>query len=218
MSTRPTRDISRIRNRETTPGERAAFLAHGPKPPTPKPPRDPSKSRRKRWLESGGGDQSWWAQQKAKPATGPADFEAWTDGACVPNPGPGGFGAVIVDLYDGTSAEVHGPIRQTTNNRAELIAVIEALRATPPGSRVEVVTDSKYVMTPFQTGSIERVRRQGWTRKNSPLINADLWGLLYAEVEIRAVSWRWVRGHTGVPLNERADRLAERAAVRARYL
>ena len=117
----------------------------------------------------------------------------YTDGACLGNPGPGGWGAVITG--DGIKRSVHGSNPHTTNNRMEIMAVVEGLRNISDKSEVAVFSDSTYVINTMT---------KNWKRNK----NKDLWDLLDQEVTSRAVSWHWVKGHSGDPLNEEADRLA----------
>ena len=117
----------------------------------------------------------------------------YTDGACLGNPGPGGWGAVITG--DGIKRSVHGRDPHTTNNRMEIMAVVEGLRNISDKSEVAVFSDSTYVINTMT---------KNWKRNK----NKDLWDLLDQEVTSRAVSWHWVKGHSGDPLNEEADRLA----------
>ena len=121
--------------------------------------------------------------------------EIHTDGACSGNPGPGGWAAIVIDA-DGRR-DFSGGESTTTNNRMELTAAIEGLEATPQGSRVKVHSDSQYLVNTMT---------RGWKRK----ANHDLWGRLDRLVGDRAVTWEWVRGHSGDPLNEEADSLAYR--------
>jgi len=124
----------------------------------------------------------------------------YADGSCIGNPGPGGWGVVIV-ASDGTEAELCGWESRTTNNRMEITAVIEALRHLEAGSDVILRTDSQYVV---------KTMNDGWRRRE----NRDLWSELDAAVaRHRRVAFEWVRGHAGDALNERADGLARRAAA-----
>jgi ribonuclease HI len=136
------------------------------------------------------------------------DVDIFTDGACRGNPGPGGWGAVLRsgkherDLWGGAS--------ETTNNRMELTAVIEALRALKRPVRVRVHTDSTYV----QKGISEWIhswKKNGWrTKSKEPVKNADLWQVLDELVRQHEITWLWVKGHAGHVDNERADALANR--------
>lgn len=130
----------------------------------------------------------------------------WTDGACKGNPGPGGWGALI--RWDGVEKELFGGDLSTTNNRMELQAVIEGLRALRRPCPVQLHVDSSYVMNGMQKW-IHGWKRNGWrTADKKPVKNADLWRELEAQVERHDVTWIWVKGHAGDPGNERADELA----------
>jgi ribonuclease HI len=135
----------------------------------------------------------------------------YTDGACKGNPGPGGWGAW---LRSGTSErELYGGDPQTTNNRMELTAVIEALRALKWPCEVALYTDSQYVRQGI-TEWIGNWKARGWlTAAKQPVKNADLWRALDEEAARHEVRWRWVKGHSGDEGNERADELANRGAV-----
>ncbi|MCW3016816.1 MAG: Ribonuclease [Solirubrobacterales bacterium] len=140
----------------------------------------------------------------------------WTDGACMGNPGPGGWAALVT--VDDTSAplELSGGAPHTTNNIMEMTAALEGLRALPDGSRVCVVTDSRYLldgMTSWMAGW----KKRGWkTAGGAPVKNREIWEALEAEVaRHESVRWHWVRGHVGNALNERADELAVAAAAAA---
>ncbi len=136
-----------------------------------------------------------------------------TDGACRGNPGPGGWGVVM--RYRDSSRTLSGYAAQTTNNRMELTAVIEALRALRRPCDVELHTDSKYVMQGIREW-IDTWKRNGWrTAARKPVKNADLWRQLDDEAARHRVRWNWVKGHSGVADNERADQLAN-AAIDAR--
>ncbi len=133
----------------------------------------------------------------------------YTDGACSGNPGPGGWGSVL--LYNGHRRELSGGESQTTNNRMEMIAVIVALETLKRPCAVELHTDSKYVMQGI-TEWLPNWKARGWkTAAKKPVKNVDLWQQLDAAVARHDIDWRWVRGHSGVPENERADELARLA-------
>ena len=133
----------------------------------------------------------------------------YTDGACRGNPGPGGWGVVL--NYQGNRKTLRGFAAETTNNRMELTAVIEGLRALNRACRIEVHTDSKYVKQGISEW-IDNWKRNGWkTAAKKPVKNCDLWQLLDAETTRHDIDWRWVRGHSGVEGNELADRLANEA-------
>lgn len=134
-------------------------------------------------------------------------IKIYTDGACSGNPGPGGWGAVLIK--DHHRKEINGGAAETTNNRMELQAAIEALQALKyEPSNVILYTDSNYVKGGI-TGWLKNWKRNGWkTADKKPVKNEDLWRALY-EIETRHnVTWRWVKGHAGHPENERADELA----------
>lgn len=135
----------------------------------------------------------------------------YTDGACLGNPGPGGWAALIL----GTGAEraVWGADPATTNQRMELRAVLEGLRALEGPSTVTVCSDSTYVINGFrEQWHVGWVRRNWRNSKGQPVANRELWEAVIAQAARHAVTWTWVRGHAGDPLNERADALATRAA------
>ena len=133
----------------------------------------------------------------------------FTDGACRGNPGPGGWGVLIVD--QGTERELRGSESETTNNRMELMAAIEGLRQVDPGAVAEVYTDSQYVRNGIQSW-IKNWKANGWrTASRQSVKNKDLWVVLDTLSDERNVDWHWVKGHSGHPQNERADALANRA-------
>ena len=135
----------------------------------------------------------------------------YTDGACSGNPGPGGYGTVL--LYGERRKELSGGFRKTTNNRMELLAVIEGLRALNRPCAVTVFSDSKYIVDAVNKGWARRWQANGWRRnKNARALNPDLWGQLLTLLDAHTVSLRWVRGHSGNPGNERADALAVAAS------
>lgn len=132
----------------------------------------------------------------------------YTDGACSGNPGPGGWGAVL--LYNGERKEICGGEIDTTNNRMELEATIQALQALKRRSTVALFTDSRYV-TDGITQWIDGWKARGWrTAGKKPVKNMDLWQLLDAQTSNHDVTWHWVKGHDGNRENERADMLARR--------
>ncbi len=130
----------------------------------------------------------------------------YTDGACAGNPGPGGWGTILV--YNGTEKELSGGEAATTNNRMELMAAIMGLEALRSPCRVELTTDSQYV----KNGMMEWLagwKAKGWkTADRKPVKNADLWQRLEQAASRHELTWHWVRGHDGHEYNERADRLA----------
>ncbi len=134
----------------------------------------------------------------------------WTDGACLGNPGPGGWGALL--RWNGSERELSGGDALTTNNRMELMAAIEALDALKRPCEVILTTDSQYVRQGI-TSWLHNWKRNGWkTSARKPVKNADLWERLDRSVNRHSVRWEWVKGHSGHPENERADALASAAA------
>lgn len=130
----------------------------------------------------------------------------YTDGACSGNPGPGGWGAVLI--YAGNEKDMCGGEPATTNNRMEMMAAIMALESLKEKCEVALYTDSKYVMDGL-TQWMPNWKKRGWkTADNKPVKNVDLWQRLDAAASAHHVKWTWVKGHAGHPLNERADALA----------
>ncbi len=139
--------------------------------------------------------------------------EIYTDGGCSPNPGPGGWAAIL--RYGDAERELCGAEPDTTNNRMELRAAIEALEALKRPSTVQLFTDSQYL----QKGITEWMagwKRKNWRRREGPVKNADLWRKLDALTNVHDIEWRWVRGHSGHVLNERCDALVGQARERLR--
>jgi len=137
------------------------------------------------------------------------EVQIFTDGACRGNPGPGGYGGLII--RNGKTHEIKGAAKDTTNNIMEMTAVIEALKELKEPCKVELTTDSQYVIK----GITEWM--DGWIRKNwvnsqkKPVKNKELWVEILRLSKIHPITWKWVRGHTGHPENERADALANEA-------
>jgi len=135
--------------------------------------------------------------------------EIWTDGGCRPNPGPGGWAAIL--KYKGTIRELSGAEADTTNNRMELTAAAEALTALSRPCKVVLHTDSQYLkdgITRWHTGWV----RKNWrTAAGDPVKNMDLWRRILDAAKAHEIEWLWVRGHSGNPMNERADVLATEA-------
>jgi ribonuclease HI len=139
--------------------------------------------------------------------------DAFTDGACSGNPGPGGWGAIL--RWRGHEKEISGGEPETTNNRMELMAAIATLETLKRPSRVRVHTDSTYVKDGI-TKWLPSWKRRGWkTADKKPVKNVELWQRLEAAAARHDVSWHWVRGHAGHPENERADALAREAIANA---
>lgn len=142
----------------------------------------------------------------------PPQVTIYTDGACSGNPGPGGWGAVLI--CKGKEKDLSGGEEATTNNRMELMAAIRALNELKTSCNVDLYTDSNYV----RQGISEWIfgwKRNGWkTADKKPVKNADLWQLLDDAVLRHKVKWHWVKGHSGDPMNERADALARRGITK----
>lgn len=138
-----------------------------------------------------------------------------TDGACSGNPGPGGWGAILE--WNGHRKEIKGGEPETTNNRMEMLAAIEALRALKKSGRdVILITDSVYLRDGI-TKWIHGWKKRGWkTADKKPVKNVDLWQTLDELVQQHEIDWRWVKGHAGDPGNERADELAREGLAEAR--
>jgi ribonuclease HI len=140
--------------------------------------------------------------------------EVFTDGACKGNPGPGGWGALL--RYQGTEKTLHGGEPQTTNNRMELRAAIEALASLKEPCEVNLTTDSQYVLKGI-TEWISQWKRRGWrTAAKAPVVNVDLWQQLDELNQKHVVRWHWVKGHSGHPENELVDALANRGIAELR--
>lgn len=133
----------------------------------------------------------------------------YTDGACSGNPGPGGWGSVL--MYRGHRRELSGGETLTTNNRMELMAVIKALEALKRPCMITIHTDSTYVMKGMTEWLAQWKRRDWKTAAKKPVKNVDLWQHLEKVIDSHQVEWKWVKGHSGVPENERADELARLA-------
>lgn len=134
--------------------------------------------------------------------------EIFTDGACSGNPGPGGWGALL--RFKGTERELFGGETDTTNNRMELMAAIEALRALKRSCIVELSTDSTYVRNGITQWLPNWIRKDWRTASGSPVKNKDLWQQLSEQAARHDIEWKWVKGHSGHPENDRADELARR--------
>jgi ribonuclease HI len=137
----------------------------------------------------------------------------YSDGACKGNPGPGGWGALLVT--DGHRKEICGGETNTTNNRMEMTAVIRALESLKRPSTVEVHTDSQYVQKGISEWMAGWKRRNWRTADGKPVKNQDLWLQLDALSQLHRIEWKWVRGHNGHPENERADELANEGVLQA---
>jgi ribonuclease HI len=135
-----------------------------------------------------------------------------TDGACKGNPGPGGYGTILI--YKNHKKEFSEGFKLTTNNRMEMLAVIKGLEALKEKCKVKVLSDSKYIVDNVKGGYPWGWRKKGWVLSSKkPAKNSDLWDRLLNLIEIHDVQFEWVKGHSGHELNERADELATGAAV-----
>lgn len=138
--------------------------------------------------------------------------QIYTDGACLGNPGPGGYGAIL--KHGGREKELSGGFARTTNNRMEIMGVIMALEALTRPCQAEVVTDSLYVRDAIEKGWLSNWKKNGWrTAAKAPVKNRDLWERLDGLLRLHSVTFSWVRGHNGHPENERCDALAREAAT-----
>lgn len=135
-------------------------------------------------------------------------IDIYTDGSCRLNPGPGGWGAILV--YKGIEKELCGGEPNTTNNRMELTAVIKALQALKESCEITLTSDSKYVLDAITNGWAESWRAKGWKKADkSPALNPDLWEILLNEIKKHQITYVWVKGHAGHPYNERCDEMAQ---------
>ena len=144
------------------------------------------------------------------------EVEVHTDGSCLGNPGPGGWGVVL--RYQGRERELAGGEALTTNNRMELMAAIMALEALSEPCRIILQTDSQYVRQGITEWMANWVRRNWKTASGEPVKNRDLWERLYAATQRHAIEWRWIKGHSGDADNERVDVLARNEAIKFRNL
>jgi ribonuclease HI len=135
----------------------------------------------------------------------------YTDGACDPNPGPGGWAAILI--FPKHEKILTGSEMQTTNNRMELTAAIEALKALNEPSQIDFFTDSQYLRSGI-TEWITNWRARNWRRKGGKLANVDLWQALDRQIQAHKIEWHWVRGHSGDVNNQRVDNLAHSAIPR----
>ena len=142
------------------------------------------------------------------------EIEIHTDGACLGNPGPGGWAALL--RYKGHEREVAGGEGHTTNNRMELMAAIMGLETLTEPCRIMLQTDSQYVRQGITEWMSGWVRRNWKTAGGDPVKNRDLWERLHAATGRHQIEWRWVKGHNGDPDNERVDQMARDAAIRVR--
>lgn len=130
----------------------------------------------------------------------------YTDGACSGNPGPGGWGAIL--MYGDKVKELSGGATETTNNRMELLSVITALEALKEPCKVDLYSDSQYVVNAVNEGWLTNWRKKGWRRRDGDVKNVDLWLTLIPLLEMHDVTFHWVKGHAENPFNNRCDELA----------
>ena len=135
----------------------------------------------------------------------------YTDGGCEPNPGVGGWAAILI--FNGKERELSGSDPETTNNRMEMTAAISGLEALKRPCNVQLITDSEYVKRGI-TEWLPGWKRRNWKRKGGPIKNVDLWKELDDAAQRHDISWQWVKGHAGVHYNERCDTLASEAIAR----
>ena len=135
--------------------------------------------------------------------------QIYTDGACSGNPGPGGWGAIL--MYGDTKKELSGGEEMTTNNRMELMSIITALEALREPCEVELYTDSQYAANAVNLGWLDSWQKRGWTRKGGDLKNPDLWMKLVPLLNTHKVTFIWVKGHAENEYNNRCDELAVKA-------
>lgn len=142
--------------------------------------------------------------------------QLFTDGSCLGNPGPGGYGALLI--YNGSKKELSQGYKKTTNNRMELLAVIKGLEALKQPCTLDITTDSNYVKDGI-TKWIINWKKNGWkTAAKQPVKNVDLWKALDEQVKEHTISWHWVKGHSGHPENELVDDLAREAAESSKLI
>ena len=138
-------------------------------------------------------------------------IEIYTDGACSGNPGPGGWGAII--LYNNDSSTLSGGEKLTTNNRMEITAVIKSLEIIEENSEIKIYTDSKYVINGI-TNWIKSWKENDWISSNKKVVkNIDLWKNLDLLVQKKKISWQWVKGHSGNKMNEKVDEIARNEII-----
>lgn len=144
-------------------------------------------------------------------------IEMFTDGACSGNPGPGGWGTIL--RYNGIEKELSGGEKETTNNRMELTAVIEGLKALKEPCEVTITTDSKYVSDAVTKGWAKSWQSRGWVKSDrKPALNSDLWEKLLSLIETHKVTFMWIKGHAGHYENERCDSLAVEQSLKYQKL
>ena len=150
---------------------------------------------------------------KNPPASSERRILIYTDGGCIDNPGPGGFGAIIIE--GSQRKELSGGFRLTTNNRMEVTAAITALQAVPPHSNITLYSDSRYLVDSMEKGWASRWQANQWRKADKTrALNIDLWQQMLSLCSLHNVKFVWVEGHAGHPENERCDRLAVESSHR----
>lgn len=145
------------------------------------------------------------------------DVSIYTDGACVGNPGTGGYGVVLI--FGNHRKELSAGYKKTTNNRMEMMGVIAGLQALKTKCKVKIYSDSKYVVETIQKGWIKNWKENAWrNRKGEKILNSDLWEKILQLTQVHDVEFIWVKGHDGIRENERCDKLAETAALQVSLL
>ena len=141
------------------------------------------------------------------------EIELFSDGACSGNPGPGGWGSIL--RFKNIEKELSGAEKETTNNRMELLAVINALESLKEPCKVKITTDSKYVCDAFLKEWLSSWQKNGWkTANKKPVKNRELWERLLLLSQKHELTWSWIKGHAGHPENERCDKLADEARIK----
>ena len=141
------------------------------------------------------------------------EIELFSDGACSGNPGPGGWGSIL--RFKNIEKELSGAEKETTNNRMELLAVINALESLKEPCKVKITTDSKYVCDAFLKEWLTSWQKNGWkTANKKPVKNRELWERLLLLSQKHELTWSWIKGHAGHPENERCDKLAVEARIK----
>lgn len=139
----------------------------------------------------------------------------YTDGSCLGNPGPGGYG-IIIKYENGNTQKLSGGSKYTTNNRIELIAVIRALQQIKEtGQNICIITDSKYVVDSVTKGWVYKWEHSQWLKKGQPVLNSDLWKILIELLQLNDIKFRWIKGHAGHEENEQCDSMAR---TKAKYI
>jgi ribonuclease HI len=187
-------------------------VAVSPKPLAPRPSGPPRAPRPKNKRGTGRKDDEAEALKILETSDGLKHVVIYTDGACLGNPGPGGYGVVL--LHDKNRKEFSRGFRLTTNNRMEILACIVGLQALKGPCAVTLYSDSQYVINSMEKGWARRWKKNGWKKRDDGnVLNADLWEKMLDLCDLHKVRFNWVRGHAGNKENERCDQLAREAAL-----